>query len=300
MSNGAYEVKLGVWPGDAESVSVTYQYRWDPSKATMDAWTAERDAALATFAKAEAAAREKALREQFERQKALITERSKIRPRPSADLRQEERYEILNRMISHLFKPKGRGAAGAPQPLEIELFHRYFDIGAMFVYLHPSWWVPRYAGKETGFSRAEYEITAESEPARMGQSIGWAMQLDGDVRRNEFINSPWVRACVPVRPGREREAVEWLAEHVEGSLGYDTARDPLKSLLADIEKVRADQKKVMGTGPDYVQATTVVSSTPGAPSGPLAPADVYPVVDSFEVTVPSEGFVYDDLEVKIP
>ena len=81
LANGIYTVKLGVWPGDSVAVSVTYQYRWEPSKETMDAWTAERDAALAKFKAAEADAREKALRDQFEREKAMITEKSKIRPR---------------------------------------------------------------------------------------------------------------------------------------------------------------------------------------------------------------------------
>jgi hypothetical protein len=301
LQGGVYTIELGVLPGDAESVSVTYQYTWQPSKATMDAWTAERDAALKDFAKAEAAEREKALREQFERQRSLITERSKVRPRPAADLRKEERYEVLNRMVSHLFKPKGKGSPGAPSPLEIELFHRYFDLEAMFVTQHPSWWVPRYTSRHSGFGRPDYEITAESEPAALGRSIGWTIQLDGDSRRNEFINSPWVRVCLPIRPGRETEAVDWLAEHVEGDAGYNKNAQPLKGLLTEMTDLRKNQAKVVGTGPDYVEATTaVVSSTTGAPTGPLKPEHVYPVVDEFEVTVPSEGFVYDDLVVKIP
>ena len=204
-------------------------------------------------------------------------------------------------MVSHLFKPKGAKSPGAPVPLEIELFHRYFDLDAMFVFVHPSWWVPRYAGSGTGFDRPDYEITADSEPAKMGRSIGWAIQLDGDTRRNEFINSPWVRTCLPIRPGREREALEWLAAHIEGDIGYDATRNPIKGLITAIEGIRSNQQKVLGTGPDYVDATTVVvSSTTGAPTGPLKPSDVYPVVDEFEVTVPSEGFVYDALVVKIP
>ena len=267
----------------------------------LDAWQAEYDAAQQKFRAQEAEAREKALREQFERQRSLITEKSKIRSRPAADLRREERYEVMNRMISHLFRPKGSGTPGAPSPLEIELFHRYLDADAMFVYTHPSWWVPRYTSPTTGFGRPEYEITAEADPARLGRSLGWAFQLDGDDRRNEFLNSPWVRVCIPVRPGREREAIAWLAEHIEGEVGYDPKKDPLKSLLGSIEKVRENQAKVAATGPDFVGPdTVVVDSTTGAPTGPLNPEDVYRVVDEFEVTVPTEGFVYDDLTVKIP
>lgn len=301
LSNGVYKVDLGVYPGNAESVSVTYQYRYEPSASALQDWQAEYDAAMDKFRQQEAAERQKALEEQFQRSKQLITEKSRIRSRPSADLRKEERYEILGRMVSHLFKPAGNASPGAPAPLEIELFHRYFDLDGMFFYVHPSWWVPRYAGKETGFGRPAYEITAESEPARLGRSLGWMMQLDGDDRRNEFINSPWVRVCLPMRPGREKEAVEWLAAHIEGEAGYDPKKEPLKGLLADIAKVRDNENAVLAKGPDYVDANTiVVSSTTGAPSGPLKPSDVYPVIDEFEVTIPTEGFVYDDLTVKIP
>jgi hypothetical protein len=300
LSNGVYTVDLGVWPGDSSSVSVRYQYRFDPSLAVIALWEEERKKAHELFQAQQAAEREKALREQFERQKSVITELSRIRPRPSADLREEERYEVFNRMISHLFKPRGTGSPGAPAPFEIELFHRYFDVEAMFVFLHPSWWVPRYAGVASGFGRSEYEITTESEPARLGSSIGWMIQLDGDNRRNEFINSPWVRVCLPFRKGRERDAVVWLAKHVEGQAGYDINADPLKSVVAELEKVRANEKSVVGVGPDYVDANTVIAAVTGAPGAPLKPESVYPVIDQFDVTVPTEGFVYDDLVVKIP
>jgi hypothetical protein len=300
-SKGTYTVEIGILPGDAASVSVSYSYTYQPSAAVLAAWQQEFDAAQQKFRQQEADAREKALREQFERQRSLITEKSKIRSRPAADLRREERYEVLNRMISHLFRPKGKGNPGAPTPIEIELFHRYLDIDAMFVYMHPSWWIPRYAGKTAPFGRPEYEVTAESEPARLGRSLGWAMQLDGDDRRNEFLNSPWVRVCIPMRAGREREAIAWIAKYIEGEIGYDPSSDPLKSLLSAIEKTRKNQKEVGSDGPDYVDASTVVvDATAGAPAGPLKPEDVYPVVDEFEVTVPTEGFVYDDLTVKIP
>lgn len=298
---GTYTVEIGVLPGDAESIQINYQYTWQPSKAVLDQWQADVDAAHAKFAQQELEAREKALRDQFERERALITEKSKVRPRAAAALRKEERYEVMNRMVSHLFRPRGNGLSGDPSPLEIELFHRYMDVDGIFIYSHPSWWKPRYSARGTGFGRPEYEITAESEPAPVGRSLGWAIQLDGDDRRNEFLNSPWVRVCVPIKAGREREAIAWLAKHIEGELGYEPTKEPLKSLLTSIEQMRANQQKVAMTGPDYVSSSTVVvEATAGAPAGPLQPENVYPVIDEFEVTVPTEGFVYDDLQVKIP
>jgi hypothetical protein len=197
----------------------------------------------------------------------------------------------MNRMVSHLF---GRGDdPSEPTPLEIEYFHRYFEIERMFIYTHPSWWKPRYTQPATGFGRQAYEITADSDPAPLGSSLGWMIQLDGDARRNEFINSPWLRVCVPIFPDREREAIEWLRTHVEGEFGYDPESGSLKALLEDIE-ARRQQEDALGTdGPNYV----TVDSTVGAPADPLKPEHVYPVIDEFDVTVPTDGFVYDVLEI---
>ena len=294
-TDGQFQVNVGILEGDAMSVAVGFTYTWEPSQAVLAAWEQERQEAEEKFRDAEAAEREKALREDFERKRTLITAKSKIRSRPANDLRREERFEVMNRMVSHLFRPTG--AASAPSPLEIELFHRYFDIEAMFIYVHPSWWIPRYSSPNAGFDRKPYMITAESEPAPMGSSLGWTIQLDGDTRRNEFLNSPWVRVCLPMRAGREREAMAWLAAHVEGELGYDPSKNPLKGLLTEIEAVRAAQGALGIDGPDYV----VVDSTVGAPGAPQSPVErAYPIVDEFEVTLPTEGFVYDELVVQIP
>jgi len=66
--------------------------------------------------------------------------------------------------------------------------------------------------------RDNYYITDESEPARLGSSLGWLMQLDGDNMRNAFLNAPWVKAVIPIRPGREEAAINWL-KGVEGMNG---------------------------------------------------------------------------------
>ena len=63
-----------------------------------------------------------------------------------------------------------------------------------------------------------YYITDDSEPARFGSSLGWLMQLDGDNLRNAFLNAPWVKAVIPIRPGKEAAAVNWL-KGVEGFNG---------------------------------------------------------------------------------
>lgn len=287
-ATGTFTKNIAILVGDGASVSINYTYGWDPAGPVMAAWEAQRQAAVAAL-------NEEALNKKFDREKALITERSKIRPRPAADLRKEERYEVMNRMVSHLFANKGNGQD--PSPLEIEYFHRYFDIDGMFTYTHPSWWKPRYTPVATGLGRPAYEITAESEPAPLGSSLGWMIQLDGDARRNEFINSPWIRVCMPIYPGREREAIQWLAKHIEGEQGYDTGSGPLKELLDQVVQYRDQEEKLGINGPDYVTVDSTIGDEPADPTAPLTPEDVYPVVQEFEVTVPTEGFVYDELKL---
>jgi hypothetical protein len=74
--------------------------------------------------------------------------------------------------------------------------------------------------KELG--RDNYYITEDSIPAKLGSSLGWLLQLDGDNLRNAFLNSPWVKAVIPIRIGKESDAINWLQQaHVEGSDGLD-------------------------------------------------------------------------------
>ncbi|MBK7286875.1 MAG: hypothetical protein IPI95_07080 [Flavobacteriales bacterium] len=125
-------------PGDSATVQSNYTYNYSPSQAVLDAWELLRADAASKIT-------ESAMIDQFEQQKNLITQRSRIRPRPANDLRKEERYEVMNRMVDYLF---GRGdERSEPTPLEIEQFHRFFDIDGMFTYNHPSWWKPRFQGK---------------------------------------------------------------------------------------------------------------------------------------------------------
>jgi hypothetical protein len=67
-------------------------------------------------------------------------------------------------------------------------------------------------------NRDNYYITESSEPAKLGSSLGWLLQLDGDNMRNAFLNAPWVKAVIPIRPGKEEAAINWL-KGVEGMNG---------------------------------------------------------------------------------
>ncbi|OAR25038.1 hypothetical protein A8W25_28805 [Streptomyces sp. ERV7] len=72
-----------------------------------------------------------------------------------------------------------------------------------------------------------YYITGSSAPARMGSSLGWLMQLDADHQRNAFLNAPWVKAVMPIRPGKELAALNWLSDpSIEGAEGLDDLYQP--------------------------------------------------------------------------
>jgi hypothetical protein len=89
--------------------------------------------------------------------------------------------------------------------------------------------------------RDNYLITEGSNPAPSGASLGWLLQLDGDARRNAFLNSPWVKAVIPIRPGREKAALEWLTKaHVEGSDGLDA-------------QIEAQETELSGSGPKTIR-----------------------------------------------
>jgi hypothetical protein len=114
-------------------------------------------------------------------------------------------------------------------------------------------------------NRDNYLITEDSEPAPLGASLGWLIQLDGDARRNTFLNSPWVKAILPIRPGKEEAALNWLSlGHVEGTDGLDepyqgteedlqgkTIREAVLALGAKVAELNTDIKNVLATETVY-------------------------------------------------
>ncbi|MFD9905420.1 hypothetical protein [Streptomyces sp. NPDC059063] len=174
---------------------------------------------------------------------------SEIAPRPFADLREEERIVVYRDLVRQLFTGAGLSGGTGQQAHHVmaELVQSLFDVEKMLYFVAPEWWVPnKLAGKQhigveggdgtqefekstvvtwgSGISDADdYYITAGSAPARLGSSLGWLLQLDGDNLRNAFLNAPWVKAIVPIRQGKEFEALDWLTNAgVEGTDGLDS------------------------------------------------------------------------------
>ena len=86
-----------------------------------------------------------------------------------------------------------------------------------------------WGGTDDG-NRDNYYITEDSTPARLGSSLGWLLQLDGDNLRNAYLNAPWVKAVMPIRPGRELDALNWLTrteiENNEGLCDFYVPASP--------------------------------------------------------------------------
>lgn len=179
--------------------------------------------------------------------KARIEAASGINTRKYEDLREEERIIVYRRLISSLMTtatynlPESRTNDHTRHVMS-ELLNSIFDIDKMLYFVSPEWWKPRIhahqyltqTSNEAIFdtnvtnwadnqSRPDnYYITEKSQFARMGSSLGWLLELDGDNLRNAFLNAPWVKAVIPVRPGKELEATNWLQQvHVEGTEGLD-------------------------------------------------------------------------------
>ncbi len=135
-----------------------------------------------------------------------------------------------------------------------ELINSIFDVHKMLYFVAPEWWKPRRTAHLTLAGAAipdsidgsvvrwaddeahgKYFITDKSDPAVLGASLGWLLQLDGDDMWNAFLNAPWVKAVIPIRPGKEQATIQWLKSvNVEGSASLDAAYAAPEDELAKI------------------------------------------------------------------
>jgi hypothetical protein len=194
--------------------------------------------------------------------KLRIEEASAINIRKYEDLREEERIIVYRKLIGALmsdalYKMPESTTNDATRHTLSELINSIFDIDKMLYFVAPECWKPRlhyhqnlgstdndavFKGNLTNWSDQDtrpdnYFITEKSLYAKMGSSLGWQLQLDGDDLRNAFLNAPWVKAVIPIRPGKELEASNWLQQmNVEGTQGlgdlYQTTADELQKIKA--------------------------------------------------------------------
>jgi hypothetical protein len=281
-SSGTFTVHLNYvnWSGQ-NNIPVKATLHWEPSAATRDAVTAQYNSRMQQYT-IEKARRYKEAFVAAARERIKLA--SAITPRPSEDLREEERTAVYRTLISQLMNVSNNHS----KHVISELVRSIFDVDKMLYFVAPEWWAPRLhrsaqnLGDEPGtrpstgstvtagvaslkasgafrkltgrlpgvvstfgasargtaitsdnivdwggakeLERDNYYITEDSAPAKLGSSLGWLLQLDGDNLRNAFLNAPWVKAVIPIRTGKERAAINWLQQaHVEGSDGLDAA-----------------------------------------------------------------------------
>jgi len=162
-----------------------------------------------------------------------------ITRRAYEDLREEERIIVYRRLITSLMWSYNYSHAdNRSRHVLAELINSIFDIEKMLYFVAPEWWKPRKRAtlsiydlqnkldesvvtwSDGPLRKDNYFITEKSAPAPMGSSLGWLLQLDGDNLRNAFLNAPWVKAVIPIRPGKEMAAISWLQNvEVEGTEG---------------------------------------------------------------------------------
>lgn len=231
---------------DRPAVKLQIYATWNPPSQDLTEYHKKVSEYNNARARAQQEAYHKAVRER-------ITLASKIAPRPADELREEERIVVYRKLIQEMLMPKGYGTDDAnPVPetkdtqaarhVLSELINSIFDVDKMLYFVAPEWWKP-HASARQGFGPAprgvvgpvsaasqvgwdskagawhdHYYITEDSAPAKLGSSLGWLLQLDGDNLRNAFLNAPWVKAVMPIRPGKEKMAIAWL-KHVEGFNG---------------------------------------------------------------------------------
>ncbi|MFW0792125.1 LysM peptidoglycan-binding domain-containing protein [Gordonia sp. CPCC 205333] len=252
------------------------------SKATTDAIDAKNAAASKDYTDLVAAEKERLFYQTLRKRIKLA---SKVQSRRPEDLREEERSIIYRAIVSRLYG-KTAGWENDDYHVASELIRYFFDIEAMLYFVAPEWWKPRAhqgfpmdsAGNlqsTTLVHGDRYLFTDESEPAPLGASLGWFLQLDGDANRNAFLNSPWVKAVLPIRPGREKDAMTFLSRpEVAGTEGLDepypfnAAEDPaeyqdksLRDVLLMIAAKIAEEQQ---------ESLTPVPVRPGDPNSDLA------------------------------
>ncbi len=301
--------------GGAHAIPFDATLVYGVTKAATDAVDAANNKAQKTYDDDVALAREEKFYETLRKRLKLT---GQVKPRSQDDLREEERDITYRSIISRLYGSE-KGWTTDDYHVASEMIRYLFDVDAMLYFVAPDWWRPRAQAlvsknnqgeiqptiiadsalsNRVGFARTpapgsyrpNYLITEESTPAPLGASLGWLMQLDGDMHRNAFLNSPWVKAVLPIRPGRERDAVAWLRrpevadnDGLDEPYPFDAKQDPAEYNGLTIQEVLL--KIADRIGEEYASSLTPV---------PVDPTGVNPELALPTETVYSHGF--DPLE----
>lgn len=185
--------------------------------------------------------------------------------------------QLINRLMLDSWKLPDTDENRRLSHVRSEVIRSIFDVDSMLYFVAPEWWMPRRHRSQfrkesesllTTLIKAvntnknsplsiltnsderkwgdieqrddNYKITEDSTTAKLGSSLGWLLQLDGDNLRNAFLNAPWVKAIIPIRPGREKAALNWLRA-IEGhendgwNIDYPAVSEEDIKIVAELE-----------------------------------------------------------------
>jgi hypothetical protein len=303
--NSSYPKGLNIDKGTKFPISVAVTYK--PSKAEILRVTTDNSTKKTLATNEKVAAFKAAF---ITAAQDRIKEASNIVPRAYDDLREEERIVVYRQLVQDVLM-NGFDTHPNTIHLVSELLNSIFDVDKMLYFVAPEWWrnlrevsqqdfgslVPDPNGSPDGSpmfvpagmtkisaenvadwgggsdtDRRNYYITGDSSPAKLGSSLGWLLQLDGDDLRNAFLNAPWVKAIIPIRPGKELAAINWL-QNVEGMDGLSDdysvaaeqggARPKMLDVIKSLAKQVSDKYKASMTVPAPTgDPASTVTTTP--------------------------------------
>jgi len=216
---------------------------------------------------------------------ALLSAMDNAPRRQPADLRFEERETLL----SQLSASWGNGGKISSYSY-FNGFSDLFDIEASYYFLAPTSARIDLPPVAPG---GVFDTSTGSVAARLGMGLGWKTHFDGDDRRSEFLNAPSALINLPVRKGRESEALVFLEQNSVYTI--PTYASNMASLIAGrIRQERDAQEK--GLSEDSVRQD-VVTSKEGSGVQLSEAEKLFPVKSVFEYQEPVDGFLYEQLSL---
>ena len=225
--------------------------QYDPTQATKDRIATKNAANKRTYEDQQAEAKEKVFYDTLRNRLKLA---GQVQPCAYEVLREEEGHVIYSHIIKRLYGDES-GFQSQDYFAASEMILYFFDIDTLLCFVATDSWTPQSIAlvdndskgcrvantigvqplsqraaltstvgtKQAGnLGRDTYSMTEEKAPAPVGASLGWLLQVVGKTQRNAFLNSPWVKAMLPIRPGREENALKSLQRNkVAGSDGLD-------------------------------------------------------------------------------
>ncbi len=178
--------------------------------------------------------------------------------RDRADLFFEERKVILANKIAKLYEgiPGFTSESSALQLLYLRI-RETFDLDQLFYDVNTFEYKAGFTiAKDDYKEHSVYNIHSKMENAKnvpVGSSLNWEIQIDGDFKRNMFLNAPFAWVCLPVKAGKETEAQKLLEDFgliVDKETRFEEINRDLKILRAfervfpippDVKEYRAEK-----------------------------------------------------------